>query len=71
MMNIQEFHKYNRLVRRAMVEPLMCESCEFPLTTLATEDAEPVLKCYSCGSLIQPGLKMYERICAVNREWYT
>lgn len=69
-MNIAEFHKYNRLARRGFVDSLACPSCEFEYVLRATEDGDPVLQCFSCGSLVQPGLGMYDRIVTINKEFY-
>jgi hypothetical protein len=69
-MNISEFHKYNRLARRGFVDALACPTCGEEYVLRATHDAEPVLQCFVCNSLTQPGLKMYERILAVNTEFY-
>lgn len=74
-MDIREFHKYNRLVRQKRAQPLTC-SCnqatgvpnEYVLR--ATQDGEPVLYCAWCNSNTQPGLKMYDRIVATNKEFY-
>ena len=68
-MEIQTFHKYNRLARRGLAEPLRC-SCGVDYTLRATEDGDPLLQCFVCDSITQPGLKLYERIKAVNSEFY-
>lgn len=70
-MDIHEFHKYNRLVKRDLVDPLACQVCDFPLVSRATEDGEPLLQCVICNVITQPGLKIYERIRLINQEFYT
>lgn len=69
-MDIHEFHQYNRLVRRELVDPLTCDVCGFELITRMTLDADPLLQCLSCNVTIQPGLNLYNRIVAVNKEFY-
>lgn len=69
-MEIQTFHKYNRLVRRELVRPLTCPDCSFTYTLRATEDGEPVLQCFMCNTLVQPGLRLYNDVLAVVREHY-
>ena len=68
-MDIQTFHRYNRLVRQNKVKPLTC-TCGTAYTMRATEDAEPVLQCFMCNSLVQPGLKMYNDVQAVVKEHF-
>lgn len=70
-MDIHEFHKYNRLVKRDLVEPLACEVCGFDLITRATHAGEPLLQCPVCNVIIQPGLKIYDRVRLINQEFYT
>lgn len=70
LMEIQEFHKYNRLVKRGFADPLACSTCETEYILRATEDGDPLLWCIMCPSLVQPGLKIYDRISAVNKEFY-
>lgn len=69
-MDIHYFHMYNRLVRRGFVKPLTCSYCEQPYTLRATHDAEPVLQCFTCNSLVQPGLNMYNDVKAVVKEHF-
>jgi hypothetical protein len=69
-MEIQTFHRYNRLVRRGLTRPLLCPHCEQEYTLRATEDAEPVLQCFNCDSWVQPGLGLYDKIKAVVKEHY-
>lgn len=69
-MDIQYFHKYNRLVRRGVTKPLACPQCGHEYTLRATESAEPVLQCSWCNSLVQPGLNMYNNVVAVVKEFY-
>lgn len=68
-MNIQMFHLYNRLVRRNLVKPLVCQ-CETVYVLRATEDGDPVLQCFGCNSLVQPGIAMYDQVVAVVKEHY-
>lgn len=69
-MEISDFHKYNRLVRRGLTDALVCPQCSTEYVLRATEDGEPVLECFVCPSRVQPGLKIYDRIKAVNKEFY-
>lgn len=69
-MDIQVFHRYNALVRRGAAKPLTCNSCDYTYVLRATEDGEPVLQCFSCGALVQPGLNMYTDIKSVVKEFF-
>lgn len=69
-MDISYFHRYNRLVRRDIVKPLMHDICDNEYVLRATEDAEPVLQCTWCNTLTQPGLAEYNRIKAVVKEHF-
>lgn len=69
-MDIHIFHMYNRLARRGLAKPLTC-SCGEVYTLRATMDGEPVLQCFMCDSLVQPGLALYNDVRAVVKEFYT
>lgn len=69
-MEFQTFHRYNRLAKRGMVKPLSCPDCDNPYTLRTTEDAEPLLQCFYCDTLVQPGLRLYNDIRAVVTEFY-
>lgn len=69
-MDIQYFHKYNRLVRRGLTKPLACPHCEHEYVLRATVNAEPVLYCAWCDSLVQPGINMYNNVRAVVKEFF-
>lgn len=66
-MDIRYYHKYNKLVRRGLTKPLT-HRCGTEYTLRATEDAEPVLQCFGCNTMVQPGLALYEQIKAVVKE---
>ena len=68
-MDIKNFHLYNRLVRRELVEPLKCE-CGFEYTVRADEEGSPLLQCFGCNSLTTPGVRMYDRVVAIVKEFY-
>ena len=67
-MEIQTFHKYNRLVARGLTKPLACSHCGTEYILRATEDGDPVLWCIGCPATVQPGLAMYENILSVVKE---
>lgn len=69
-MEIQTFHKYRRLVKRGIVKPLSCPDCNEEYTLRTTEDAEPVLQCCFCNTLVQPGLRLYNEVDAVVKEHF-
>lgn len=69
-MEITIFHLYNRLVRRNMAKPLTCHTCDNAYALRATEDGEPVLQCFGCNSMLQPGLDMYDDIVSVVKEHF-
>lgn len=64
------FHRYNKLVRRDLVQPLTCGVCDTPLITGVGKEDELVLKCYSCGSSLVPGLATLGRVEAVVKEHF-
>ncbi len=66
-MNIMYFHKYNKLVEKGYTKPLTC-TCGEAYTLRATEDGDPLLQCFSCNSIVQPGLGIYDNIKAVVKE---
>lgn len=59
MMEFDVFHKYRRLVARGILEPLKCPSCDVEYTVRIGAFDEPVLECFSCNSLLQPGGRLY------------
>jgi hypothetical protein len=64
------FHRYNKLVRRQMVRPLVCEVCNVELATGFGKDDELVLKCFGCDTDIVPGLATISRVDAVVKEHF-
>lgn len=69
-MEIQTFHRYRRLVRRGLAKPLECPDCKEEYTLRTTEDGEPVLQCFYCGALVQPGLRLYNEVEAIVKEHF-
>lgn len=69
-MDFQTFHRYNRLVRRGVTKPLACQHCDRPMTLRLGEEDKPVLYCAYCNVTVLPGLKMFEDINAVVKEWF-
>lgn len=67
-MNIQMFQRYRRLVDAGMVKPLTCGKCEQEYILRASEDGDPLLQCLNCDRMVQPGLRLYDQVCAVVRE---
>lgn len=61
-MDFPTFHRYRRLVRRGLAEPLRCGTCETEYVLMVGEEDEPLLKCFTCNSLTQPGLALYDRV---------
>lgn len=68
-MDFQIFHLYNRLVRRDMAEALACPTCE-EVYVLREKEDKPVLQCFGCQSLVEPGLTMWNEIQAVVKEHF-
>lgn len=64
------FHRYNKLVRRGLVQPLTCKACGFAYITSADEEDNLVLECYTCDSKTRPGLGTIERVMAVVSEHF-
>lgn len=63
------FHRYNKLVRRDLVQPLTCKTCDAILIT-ALKDDQLVLKCQPCASVTTPGVKTIDTVRAVVREHF-
>lgn len=64
------FHRYNKLVRRDLVRPLRCSSCELPLTTGLGHDDELILRCLGCNTYLRPGVALTDRVRAVVSEHF-
>lgn len=69
-MDIQTFHRYNKLVRRGIVKAITCPSCGYEYILRATEDGDPVLECMTCSIRLQPGLRLYSDILSVVKEHF-
>lgn len=69
-MDFQTFHKYRHLASVGKVKPLTCPLCEGVYVLRATEDGDPVLQCFPCGTRTQPGLRLWENVQAVVKEHY-
>lgn len=66
-MEFQTFHRYNRLVRRGLAQPILCNCGQEPVLKVGRFD-EPVLECFFCGMLTVPGQAMYDDLLAVVKE---
>lgn len=64
------FHRYNKLVRRGLVQPLNCKTCATPYITAVGPDEELVLRCYVCPSDVKPGLDTLSKVRAVVTEHF-
>lgn len=64
------FHRYNKLVRRNLVQPLSCKTCETDLITGLGKDDTLVLKCMFCQSTTTPGGETLSRVRAVVSEHF-
>ena len=64
------FHRYNKLVRRNLVQPLKCGACDNELVTGLGDNDELVLKCFSCDSSTVPGLGTLGKVEAVVKEHF-
>lgn len=69
-MDFQTFHLYNRLVRRGLVKPLVCRHCDDPYVLRESEQGDPVLQCFACDALVQPGLTTWNNVRAVVKEHF-
>ncbi len=67
----QLFHRYNKLVRRGLVQPLMCKTCAVPYVTAVDKNDELVLKCFSCSSVVTPGIGTIGNVRAVVMEHFS
>jgi ribosomal protein L44E len=64
------FHKYNKLVRRQLIQPLKCSSCGFPYITALGGNDELVLECTVCETQTTPGLATIGNVRAVVKEHF-
>lgn len=64
------FHRYNKLVRRGLVQPLVCSTCEFAYITGADKEDELVLKCFVCDKVVKPGITTIGNVRAVVTEHF-
>lgn len=69
-MDFQTFHQYNKLVRRGYVKPLACPICETEYVLRVSVDDDPVLQCFSCNTLTQPGIRLWDQVRAVVKEHF-
>jgi uncharacterized Zn finger protein len=69
-MDFQTFHKYNRLVRRNVARPIICDVCSDALVVMAGKDDEPVLRCFVCGSVGYPSLELYRQVSNIVEDYY-
>lgn len=70
MMDFKVFHRYRRLARRGIVEPLCCPDCQAEFVLRITEDDEPALQCFACATVVHPGGRLYNDIEAVVKEHF-
>jgi hypothetical protein len=64
------FHRYNKLVRRGLVRPLVCKSCATPYITAVDGDDELILRCLACPSDVTPGIDTIGKVRAVVTEHF-
>jgi hypothetical protein len=69
-MDFQLFHKYNKLVRRNLVEPLTCNHCDTEYVIQIGAFDEPVLRCLPCATIVYPGIRAYEEMKAVVNHYF-
>jgi hypothetical protein len=70
-MDFQVFHRYNKLVRRDLADPLLCTVCDSEYIVALGAFDEPVLKCLTCRSTIYPGLTTYDDLRAAVSQYFT
>lgn len=66
----QIVHNFRRCVEEGHAAPLLCPEDENILHASPDKDGEPVFKCYYCGTVYNPGLKIWDQITAIVKEWY-
>lgn len=64
------FHRYNKLVRRGLVQPLMCKICATPYVTGLNGEDELVLKCLVCPQEVVPGIDTIGQVYSVVTEHF-
>jgi len=65
------FHRYNKLVRRGLVQPLKCRTCATPFVTGINGDDELVLRCLACDTTTVPGITTIGNVRAVVKEHFS
>ena len=61
-MHFNLFHRYQAQAAKGLVPKLTCSTDGFEYVVRVGQDDEPLLHCYSCGSTLKPGIKMYESL---------
>lgn len=51
-------HRYQRLVRRGIAEPINCPDCHIEYVKKIGPDTEPVFYCLRCRGTLKPGARM-------------
>jgi hypothetical protein len=70
MMDIQAFHKFNRMVKRGDADPIVCEVCDNAYVLRADQDAQPYFECFFCNVVVHPSLRVYDEVCKIVKEHY-
>lgn len=55
-------HNYRRAVANDEALPILCPDCNYELAVQVGTDGEPALRCFSCRSVITPGLHVWDQI---------
>lgn len=67
--DFRTFHRYSKLVRRGLVQPLKC-SCGNTYVTALGEEDQLVLRCFTCGTDRVPGEGTKDNVRAVVKEHF-
>lgn len=69
--NWELVHKYNRLVRREIAEPIRCPDCQSEYVSRLGPEDEPVLHCILCDRRLIIGQRVYDKMRAVVTQYFS
>lgn len=55
-------HTYRRAVAQGKALPIRCPDCETEMVPVVDADQEPALKCFTCRSVFNIGLYVYDQM---------
>ena len=64
-------HRYQRLVRRGIAEPVMCPDCRIEYVKKIGRDDEPVFYCLRCRGTLVPGVRMMDQMRDLVKQYFS